>query len=257
MSRIVLYLDNDNGLTLRGLHTKNPKTYVNDGTVGVTLRDSSGDALAGQSWPLAMSYVAGSDGDYVGTLEDTLVASVGDVGTVEIALAGSSLIGNIELEYVFAERVAVDYWTSRIELERMFGATSVSKWADLENLQVSSDIVERIDWACREATDDARLRLRGSSAHWTRNAPRQLRLAVTRLAGVLLYESRGIIDTSSEKGEHRLSRHEKIADLFFRRVQAGQLRLADESDETVHVPVFVEDTDEEEALEDRDPFVAS
>lgn len=258
MSRIVLYLDNDNNLLLRGVHTTSPKAYVNDAVAEVTLKDENGDELAGQAWPLTLVYVTGSDGDYEGTLDDAIVAEAGDVGTLELHLenADASLIGNIEFEYVIAQRVGTEQWTSRLELERMFGATSVAKWADLENLAVAADIIERIDWACREATEDARLRLKGSPAGLLRNAPRPLRIMTTRLAGVLLYESRGIVDTSSEKGEHRLSRHEKMADEFFRRVQAGQLRLADESDETGHVPVFVEGVDDsDDDYYDDDPFV--
>lgn len=42
--------------------------YINNATVTVTLKDRTGADVAGEAWPLAMNYVAGSSGVYRATL---------------------------------------------------------------------------------------------------------------------------------------------------------------------------------------------
>ncbi len=49
--------------------------YVNSATVEVTLLDSAGAQVAGETWPVACAYVAGSDGVYRGPLRDALTVS--------------------------------------------------------------------------------------------------------------------------------------------------------------------------------------
>lgn len=117
-------------------------------------------------------------------------------------------------------------WTSREELNSMFGETNVDQWGDLENTGNASLIANTINEACEDATDDARSRLRNSAAGTIVVAPRILRRNVTRLAGMLLYESRGVSDApDSGEGKHRLAYSNKRADAFFRAVQAGQIQL--------------------------------
>lgn len=79
------YISNDNVLTLVGLKNSVSGAYLNAATVTVTLMDSEGFEVAGEAWPVTMSYVASSDGNYRATLTkditglsnaDALVANI-------------------------------------------------------------------------------------------------------------------------------------------------------------------------------------
>jgi len=68
----IIYITNDNVIELTGLQSAVDETYQNSATVTVTITDSAGEEVAGETWPLAMAYVSGSDGDYRANLADTL-----------------------------------------------------------------------------------------------------------------------------------------------------------------------------------------
>jgi len=70
-----LFIGNDNPIRVEGLHNPlSPGTWINIAVVTVTLVDvATGLPVAGQVWPLLLPWVTGSNGDYVGVLEDTLV----------------------------------------------------------------------------------------------------------------------------------------------------------------------------------------
>lgn len=68
----IIYKGNDMVLELRGLASEVTGDYLNYATVAVTLKDASGVEVSGESWPLAMAYVASSNGKYRATLADTL-----------------------------------------------------------------------------------------------------------------------------------------------------------------------------------------
>lgn len=117
-------------------------------------------------------------------------------------------------------------WTSREEIETVFGTTQVERWADIENTNDAAKVQKKIDWAVDLATVEAKSRLSGSPAGEVINAPENLRYATTQIAAVLLYESRGIRDVDNEReGRHRLTQHRRQADTFFRRVHAGIIVL--------------------------------
>lgn len=141
-------------------------------------------------------------------------------------------------------RVPPTFWTSRNELNKMFGKSNIDQWADIENEQDPDDIAEKIDWAVVAGTDEAKSRLRGHAPGVIAIAPESLRTATTRLAGVMLYEARGVKDTGDdEDGKHRLKYHQDRAEMFFRRVIAGQIRLTDQDTEVTRYPRFVPDDD--------------
>lgn len=117
-------------------------------------------------------------------------------------------------------------WTSREELERVFGKTSVARWADVDNTGNKEEVEERIEYAVEWATVDAKSRLAGSPAGTIVDPPINLRHAVTQLAGVQLYTSRGVKDNGDDReGRHRLLQHKRDAEAFFRRINAGTIRL--------------------------------
>lgn len=91
MSIFSLYVGNDNLIELDELKNDAADTFVNDAVVTCTMRDSDGVEISGESWPLSMAYVSGSDGKYRATLDDGLVVSVGDVVTVQVDAVGDSL----------------------------------------------------------------------------------------------------------------------------------------------------------------------
>jgi hypothetical protein len=68
----VVYVLNDNLIEIDKLQDASDDSYINDATVTVTLKDSDGTNVTGQSWPLTLGYVAGTDGKYQGTLESAL-----------------------------------------------------------------------------------------------------------------------------------------------------------------------------------------
>lgn len=72
----VVYVLNDNLIEVDKLQDASDDLYINDATVTVTLKDSDGTNVTGQSWPLTLDYVADSDGKYQGTLESALSLTV-------------------------------------------------------------------------------------------------------------------------------------------------------------------------------------
>lgn len=116
-------------------------------------------------------------------------------------------------------------WTTRLELETMFGRTNVMQWADVENSRDEETIRQAICAACEDATDDARSRLSGGPCGTVVVPSRTLRRMTTRLAAGLLYEARGVHDTSDENGRFKLKWSLDRADKWFRQVQAGQIIL--------------------------------
>jgi len=241
----VLYLDTDNVYRVDGVKNSQTGEFINDAVVTLTLKDADGVEIVGETWPLTLDYVAGSDGSYQAALTDALELVDGETGTAVLEIDGDSLQTTLELPIQFATRGQASLaWTSSSELYAMFGRTNVRKWADLENIANEDDISLRLQWAIDEATEEARMQLTDSPVDLPNmvSAPRPLRIAVTRLAGVFLYEARGIKDTSDEEGKHRLSSHKKAAQTFFQRVQAGQLRIDAGS---TSYPVVSDDTDED------------
>jgi hypothetical protein len=64
------FVGNTNVLDLLGLKDALTNAYLNSATVTVTVKDASGVAVPGESWPVTMAYVAGSNGNYRAIIED-------------------------------------------------------------------------------------------------------------------------------------------------------------------------------------------
>lgn len=54
-------------------------TYINDATLTVTLKDTAGTLITGQTYPASMSYVSASNGNYRGPISDSINVSPGDL----------------------------------------------------------------------------------------------------------------------------------------------------------------------------------
>lgn len=81
-----VYVGNDNVVRLTGARAVNlsdgASTFL-DGTATVTFRLQTPDQVdvAGETWPVTMEYILGSDGDFLGILRDTLALTPGTLYT--------------------------------------------------------------------------------------------------------------------------------------------------------------------------------
>ena len=86
-----IFIDNDNIVEVTGLKDELTDTYVNDAIVEATLKScSTGVEVTGQTWPIVLGYINGSNGDYRGVLQDSLVLSEDALYIVEIEAEGVS-----------------------------------------------------------------------------------------------------------------------------------------------------------------------
>jgi hypothetical protein len=96
---MTVFVANSNVLELQGLKSAIENVFVNDATVTVTLKDSSGASVSGQSWPTTMAYVAASSGNYRAIMKDTLALIAGASYTAFIEVnAGADRIGHWEFK---------------------------------------------------------------------------------------------------------------------------------------------------------------
>jgi hypothetical protein len=72
MDTLTLYHGSDCLLEVEHLQDDATGESLDAATVSVTLRDSAGHPVGGETWPLALSYVTGTRGVYRCTLADTL-----------------------------------------------------------------------------------------------------------------------------------------------------------------------------------------
>lgn len=87
----IIYILNDNVIELTGLQNAVDETYQNSATVTVTIKDATGTNVTGETWPLALAYVASSNGDYRANLTEALGLTDGARYTATItADAGAS-----------------------------------------------------------------------------------------------------------------------------------------------------------------------
>ena len=85
----VLYYANDNVLRLTGVSNALTGEYLNGlSTVTVTLMDTSGTEVSGETWPKVLGYVTDSDGEYRGILPYDLVLSPNTTYYAEISVNG-------------------------------------------------------------------------------------------------------------------------------------------------------------------------
>lgn len=89
-----LYVGNDHLLTLEGVQDAVSGDYLNAATVTATLKTRAGVEVEGDNWPITLDYVADSDGNYQGVIEDGVEITAGKTYIVEITVdAGGDLIG--------------------------------------------------------------------------------------------------------------------------------------------------------------------
>lgn len=100
-----LYVGNDMLLTVSGLKAQTTGNWINNATVTCTLLDAAGDQIPGATWPLTLSYVAGTNGNYRVVLPDTLSLVAGEALRCHVtADAGDGLKGFWPYDVLVAER---------------------------------------------------------------------------------------------------------------------------------------------------------
>lgn len=94
------FVQNSNVLELQGLKDAITNAYINDATVTVTIVNAAtGATVAGQSWPMTMTYVPASSGNYRAILADTISFTAKTKYKAKItANAGVGRVGYWEFE---------------------------------------------------------------------------------------------------------------------------------------------------------------
>jgi len=102
-----IYLSNDNLLSIEGLKNSSSGSFMNDATVTATVKNSGGSAVSGQAFPVSLSYIAASNGNYHATLENTLSMVEGIIYTATISATSSGgLYAEWDLQLMATKRTA-------------------------------------------------------------------------------------------------------------------------------------------------------
>jgi hypothetical protein len=124
------------------------------------------------------------------------------------------------------------YYANRSDIELIFGAQNVSVWADLDSDQDTVKIGARVCWALKNVTAEMNDKLYNGPYRVpfiktsTVPYPTQIVNTCARMAGLSLYEARGITDFA-ENGipKNQLFSHAQMIKMFFYKILNGQMRL--------------------------------
>jgi phage gp36-like protein len=123
-------------------------------------------------------------------------------------------------------------YCTRADIESLYGATNVAKWADMDGDGDSVTIANRITQAINVASARIDDRFRGSLyslplSQTEANGLVQITDCAARFAGVWLYNSRGTHETDSAGNPfNRLSGHDDMAEKTIDRFISGKAKLA-------------------------------
>ena len=132
------------------------------------------------------------------------------------------------------------------DIYAVFGESNVGKWADLDNDADSVKIAARVNNAILWAENEINSRLRNSAyvlplANADDEVPAEIVDVAANLAGVWLYENRGVQDYNPDTGQvvHRLRWNRDRAEKTLREILAG-VRVVDAVQYTVtRVPAAI------------------
>ena len=101
-----VFVNNTNMLELLRLKSAVENTYINDAAVNVTVKTTAGANVSGQTWPLLLTYVPGSSGDYRGVLSENLAFAANTTYVAVVhANAGINRVGHWEVPFVPRVRI--------------------------------------------------------------------------------------------------------------------------------------------------------
>lgn len=131
--------------------------------------------------------------------------------------------------YMLSAALVLGRYTDSTKIEAQFGVENVHKWLGIDDGDDAVDFALRMYKfiaAAEQAIDDA---LRGGpvSTPLTAPIPEAIVDIASALAGVRMYESRGVVDMNPETGapQHRLQYQKKQAMNDLARIRNGSLRL--------------------------------
>ena len=116
-------------------------------------------------------------------------------------------------------------YSTRSDLELIFGKSNLDKWADLNNAEVATEIAARITWAISLADERIDDRLRdGIYDVPLVTSSRTIIDVSARLAACFLYMSRGLIDPE-DTAKNQLKMHQDYAESQLNDILAGRIRI--------------------------------
>lgn len=87
----IIWIGNDCLLRITGVKGASNGVYLNSASGEVTLVDASTETqITGATWPLALSYVSGSNGDYEVVLPKTVVVTEGQALRADTTIDGGT-----------------------------------------------------------------------------------------------------------------------------------------------------------------------
>lgn len=98
----IVYVANTNLIEVLGLKSVVEDVFIADADVTVTVKDADGANVAGQTWPLTLASIDGTDpeGNYRGVLKDTLQLTAGTLYVAHVDVdAGADRIGHWEFAF--------------------------------------------------------------------------------------------------------------------------------------------------------------
>jgi phage gp36-like protein len=119
----------------------------------------------------------------------------------------------------------MDYCT-RADIESLFGADNVAKWADLDSDQDATKITARITKAIIYAQADLDSRLMGGPYIVPFTTAHAVITDLTaRLAAIWLYKAHGTTDTTSDEGKTRMTAEKAEVSKTIKELLSGQRRV--------------------------------
>ncbi len=120
-------------------------------------------------------------------------------------------------------------YCTRADIETVFGAANVATWADRDETADPVAIAARIAAAITHVTDFVNSYFRGSryNVPFAEPLPAIMKNAVATLAGVWLYEGRGVEDFDPASGApgHRLRWSKRDAEATLFAIRSGTLQV--------------------------------
>lgn len=225
----ILVVGADNLITIDKLMVPNsdPPDYINNATITWTLLDGKGTTVGTGTY----SYIASTNGEYQtvipASLTTTLIAnSTYTLNQNVVATGFVSLFTDLYLAR--SPQSAQFTYCVRKDIENIFGAVNIQKWADIDNDGDVQKIDAKINWALQLSYDYVNSKLAGG--------PYIIPLAgkyptiitcQAKLAAVEIYEARGLTNFDEQgKPIHQLQNAKDWADNVMSQIRAGILRLA-------------------------------
>lgn len=223
-----LIIGADNLITIDKLMVPNsdPPQYIDSGTITWQLLDQSNNILATGSY----SYVGGSEGEWQTVISNTVSSALtaNNQYTLKSSVTATGFVSLFKDTYLAVEPQSAQFsYCVRKDLENIYGANNITKWADIDNDGVSTKIDARINWALVLSYDYLNNKLSGGpyTIPLTGRYPTIIN-AQAQLASVQLYESRGLTNyTEDDKPIHQLQQGKDWANNIIGQIRAGILRL--------------------------------